>query len=398
MRKILVLAQSYYPASTSGANILRRICESLTDKYIVDVFALSSEDEDLSYDVVNNVTVFRSDCNTQISKTGNLCGRIISVLNGVFSFNILKLRYCQHEFENKIKGGQYDLVVSFCYPIVSHYIASKARDKDMSFKWIAYYFDPYFCNKQIKKGYYRRLLTEKKILKKADAVAVPSLIQPEYKKIKSNNLYAVEFPNIIDFSVTVKEKSICLEEDKIKCVFLGNLYGDIRKPESLFELIEQLNDMDIKFYFVGGAYNFEDGFIDGWKKRLGKSIEFIDRVSAESGNWILKQADILINIGNSVDNQLPGKVFDYISTGKPIISICKIRNCPSYQFLKRYPLALLLFEKNNHVCENNSVIKKFIYDNAGKEISHFEIQQLYHEYTSTNVLKQIKNIFDTVIK
>lgn len=400
MKRILFLAQSYYPSSVSGANILRKICESLTDTCLVDVYTLSCGNDDSKHEVIQKVNVYRACSEMNADKICSICGKAVSVLNGVYSFNIMKLKQCQNEFENRLKEINYDLVVSVCYPIAAHYIASQARrkKKNFHFKWIAYYLDPYFCNKQLGKGYKRRFYTEKRILNHADAVIVPGLIKADYAQIKHNCLYDAELPNIIDFSKTKKEKSVSLDSENIKCVFLGNLYGDIRNPESLFKMIDYMDDTEIKFYFVGGKYNFQAGFLDMWKKRLGKKIEMINRVSAESANWILEQADILINIGNSVDNQLPGKVFDYISVGKPIVNICKMKNCPSLQFLKYYPLALSLFEGGNSCASQDSDrIKKFIYENRGKRISYSEICKLYREFTSAHILAKIDKIFKQVI-
>ena len=50
--------------------------------------------------------------------------------------------------------------------------------------------------------------------------------------------------------------------------------------------------------------------------------------------------------GNKVDNQVPSKIFDYISLGKPIINVYTSEKDPALEYLKQYPLALNISETN----------------------------------------------------
>ena len=74
-------------------------------------------------------------------------------------------------------------------------------------------------------------------------------------------------------------------------------------------------------YFVGELYrSFNDDI-----KNISKNIHFLGKKRKEDIIRIYQEADILVNIGNSIDNQMPSKIFEYISTGKPILNFYKIR-------------------------------------------------------------------------
>ena len=59
----------------------------------------------------------------------------------------------------------------------------------------------------------------------------------------------------------------------------------------------------------------------------------------------MADADVLINIGNSVPVHMPSKTLEYINTGKPMVNFYKFADCPTLYYTKRYPLCLNLYEK-----------------------------------------------------
>ena len=91
------------------------------------------------------------------------------------------------------------------------------------------------------------------------------------------------------------------------------------------------------------------------------------------------RTDVLINIGNSVLNQMPSKIFEYISSGKPIINVFKSPDCPTLKYLTRYPLALNLFEGEitEHPAEKAAAIRAFCRETRGKRVPAEEIQSTF---------------------
>ena len=58
----------------------------------------------------------------------------------------------------------------------------------------------------------------------------------------------------------------------------------------------------------------------------------------------LMNSDILVNIGNTVEFQIPGKIFEYMSTGKPIVHFSKLPEDPALKYLQKYPRVLIIKE------------------------------------------------------
>ena len=92
---------------------------------------------------------------------------------------------------------------------------------------------------------------------------------------------------------------------------------------------------------------------------------------------------MLVNIGNAVDNQMPSKIFEYISTGKPVVNIYKSPECPTLKYLERYPLALNLYEKDaeERPAENAEKVRAFCLAHRGERVPADKILQLYSANT-----------------
>ena len=117
-------------------------------------------------------------------------------------------------------------------------------------------------------------------------------------------------------------------------------------------------------------------------------------VGPEEIGKILAQADILLNVNNSIYNQLPSKTLEYISYGLPILNICKSDKCPSLNYMSRYPLAYNVFEDRDVKIEE---IQEFIVQNAGKKISWEEISVLYSDILKDKLVKEFSELVEGVI-
>ena len=51
-----------------------------------------------------------------------------------------------------------------------------------------------------------------------------------------------------------------------------------------------------------------------------------------------------VNMGNTVNNQMPSKVVEYISTGKPILNLSVNEKCSTLGLMKRYVNGFQVFE------------------------------------------------------
>ena len=91
------------------------------------------------------------------------------------------------------------------------------------------------------------------------------------------------------------------------------------------------------------------------------------------------KADILLNIGNSISNMVPSKIFDYFATGKPIVNVQKIENSPDMEYFEKYPLQFTLKEYENRMDYEN--LYSFIKNNKNSSISFDKVKQIYETAT-----------------
>lgn len=101
---------------------------------------------------------------------------------------------------------------------------------------------------------------------------------------------------------------------------------------------------------------------------------------------LLKNANILLSLGNNIANQTPSKIYDLISLGKPIIHLFNIDNDSSLKYLKRYPLCLCVDERKSSVEITQSIIC-FIRQNKNRNISFEDAVKNMETYRSGNILK-----------
>ena len=106
------------------------------------------------------------------------------------------------------------------------------------------------------------------------------------------------------------------------------------------------------------------------------------------------KAHILINIGNTVRNQLPSKIIDYIATGKPIINLSQIEECSSKKILSTYRYSLDVNVKQ--IIKKKENIAKFVKECKGKRIPWNEIQYQYKEYSPDYVGARITKILEAI--
>lgn len=169
------------------------------------------------------------------------------------------------------------------------------------------------------------------------------------------------------------------QHDTINFVYVGQLYEDIRNPELMLKMFCELPNNYILHLYGGGA----DRIVNQYKEKLKKRLVCHGWVSSDEAKEATDNADILINLNNKIKNMLPSKLVDYIDTGKPILNICQLNDCPSLEYTKKYPMAVdVLPTEGLEEIKNN--VQTFSSKYAGKQIDHKYIENVFSEYTATS--------------
>lgn len=413
--KVLFITQHYLD-NTANSNCLKNLISVLEQDISVEIASIGRKKHLFRSDGIQVHTVDKGFAKRCVNG-------IISTRIFTFFFNVIKRMssrwfylldfVCRYATANHsiikqindiINAGEIDCIISMCVPFYCHYIASRVKKKSPHLKWIAYYYDPYSFNALGRLNFEGMLSVEERVLKYADSIILTKKMYEEFSTcvLKKHLCKAIvcEFPNVKKRAVTERNHTIEFDPNKINCVFTGYLYPDIRNPKYFLELLSRCNT-DIVFYIVGGVYIVggsnelkEELNLEYYQRNLDIRLNIIETVPIEEAFKIMNDADILVNIGNSIPNQLPSKIFDYISMGKPIVNICKLEDCLSLEHTAKYPLCLDLFETKDMTEETVKNFEAFCQESKGKKMQFYDIEKLFFTSTPQYVADQIKELLE----
>ena len=78
--------------------------------------------------------------------------------------------------------------------------------------------------------------------------------------------------------------------------------------------------------------------------------------------------NIVINLGNTVINQIPSKIFELISSGKPIINFYFSKDDPSLKYFAKRPMCYS-FNLSDYSETDVDKLMEFIKENDSKTLS-----------------------------
>lgn len=287
----------------------------------------------------------------------------------------------------KMRKNKYDIIISIsgrydCTKAVYKYVKNK------NIKFIFYQVDPCSTNKIYNiKSQVKRKKLEDLIYKRADHVITTPIIFNEYKNSSFlqylKKVTKLEFPVVIPCSNTKENNNI------INCMFLGTIYGGARNPEYTLRLFNYIVEDKVQLHLVG----VEEADLP--IKYRNKNIICYGRKDIKTCKELMKKADFLVNIGNIVLNQVPSKIFDYISTGKPIINICESEHCPSIYYMNRYKSSINIIKGKESQKVQSNMLKQFI-QKKHHILTNEEIKSIFYECTPFYCAEKINDIINKI--
>ena len=144
----------------------------------------------------------------------------------------------------------------------------------------------------------------------------------------------------------------------------------IEKDKSLLKIIE--------LHFFGDQKDCIEVFDE--YKFLKNNIFLHDYLDKNEAMKKMLDSDILINLGNDTDYQLPSKIIDYVSARRPILNICSIKNDSTKMYLEKFSFVLNYFQDGNI-----KILYDFIKNSKKINIKENEINSFLNKH-SANVL------------
>lgn len=382
--KLLFVISKYYPKIGGTPNCTRNLVNFLKADHSVEVLTTKDRVDDKEATTCEGVRVHKVLSLAHIAMRGLLHDKSIPLLRrlgavtGKLFFKlfpvesaVLRRRFKKRLIKLQQKEG-YDWVVAVGGDIVPARAVSGCKDlKRRCF----YQLDPYTTNTTLpEKGKEKRAAFEKKLHESFDLVLTTEMIKKEMTGFfpMGKNVVSCNFPNITDRTGGEGNTT-----GQIRCLFCGAMYA-ARNMDFALEVMDAISKANPEIFF--DFYVLGDTSAVKAASEKNSNIRLFAPVSPTEIFGIMQSHDVLINIGNVMTNQVPSKIYDYISTGRPILNFLCNKDCPTVDVLRNYPLSLSL-HSSVPVNEAAEEVSAFIKANAHKRESYSHVETHYYENT-----------------
>lgn len=283
----------------------------------------------------------------------------------------------RREIERLDAQYHFDVICAVCAPYRAAFALETARVGGKKLLW---QLDPYASNRdyQAPGGFAR----EGRLLDAIDATFITPQALPDYEggplSTWRSKVHVLGFPVLLPVPAPPPHTGR-------RCVFCGSLYPTLREPDFAVDLFTRLNAPDLTLTMAGG----------GWQRFANTA----DRASAVLGDRFVRPgplppaeaaaleagADLLLSLGNLYDNQMPSKLFGYLGSGKPVLHLAVSETDPTLPYLARYPLALVLHQKNGVTPQVLDRLRSWLDHVQGQQLPYAQVAALYPEFTPSRV-------------
>jgi len=241
-----------------------------------------------------------------------------------------------------------EALVTVSNPYSCHLVGLAIRKQQPGIRWLADIGDPFSLeeapavnNRALFSERNRRL--EQQVFEQANVVSVTTEATARaYAAAIPSTRKAIVIPPLVDSEIGPPPVEV--KSDGVKrLVFCGRLYSQLRGPGPLLaafgRFVEQHPVPRWELHLYGEVEECRHE-LTAFQGSLGGRLVVHGPVPRHEALAAMQQADVLLNLGNDNRCQLPSKVVEYASLGKPILNVAVRRDDTSAEFLANYPAAL----------------------------------------------------------
>ena len=398
-KKILVVTHQYLPHVSPRTTRWKLIVDDLKDKgHEVTVLTGTQQiDEEKNIVYIGNKGSSNV-VNQMRERSNNLSGsnliknifykilkKIYRIIVKTFAWPDYSMFWLLSIYRNKKNLNiDYDLIISVSLPFSSH-IAAYILNKKNKKEWVMDIGDPFTLKK--------------------DAPENNRILYGFLNRYYENKFYSLA-SKIIFTHEEARSAHIDYFNIETKKTYVGNPISNFKKEIFSSSLGYNYNLLPTKFGYFGvftngvrSPKNFMKFFIDT------KDIEFHWYVNDDSKNEIARHSNkldsifhsiveredalklmansfhCLVSIGNLNTTQIPSKVIEYISTGKPVIHFCEVKNDPVKNIAKEFKNLFIISKTTNKETLLNELNSFY------KDISNFDKELFIQKYTAKSITK-----------
>ena len=384
---ILTIISPIYPQNGNNANLLSKlipfICEKNTVHYLS--YAMQSDPAALP-DSIDGIPVHWATDTSRSIKRRYLMPLISKISDPNGYSDAIQVMLLKQKMRELFRENHYDMIISTMEPFPA---ACAALRTPRDVKKVLYLMDPPACTYDASAvtPYRARMLP--KILAGHDLILTTPFIRKAlsehgFEKF-DHKIVEVGFPMIEQHPYQPTGQDIPMDTEKINLLFCGWLYSEIRSPKYFLDIISRLDER-FCIYFMGKEC---ETLCDRFAVNTRAQIVTLPNQPYQVALNAMHDADILINIGNSVPVHMPSKTLEYINTGKPIVNFHKMEDCTTLYYTNRYPLCLNLPEYDPDIDRAAEAFVRFCTENKGRTIDTAGIAEEYRDCTPEYIAKII---------
>jgi hypothetical protein len=331
-KNVLIVALEMPPARSAGVQRPYRFAQHLLEMGWNPIILTASENVYQSYDYKLSVTSELKK-RTYRAKAFDVCN-VLSFAGKTPDIAIVPDRYWPWYF-NAVKVGQqliekYDInFIWSTYPVMTtHLIARKLSIKNQ-LPWIADFRDPIQChyNKAYKNYNFITRFLERKVVESATHVCTTTHEAANlYKTLyphENKNKFSVIENGFVEFDITKYP-----QPTKFTLLYSGALYSNGRDISGIFKVLQRLkqtkliNGDNFSLVFRG---SIKPDSCEALLRNLDidELVDFLPAIPFEQAVIEMQQCSANLLIQDEIFKyQIPGKLYDYIQSQKPLLAIC----------------------------------------------------------------------------
>ncbi len=403
-KKILIVSHQFLPFVSPRTTRWSLLIDELTKKgnEVTVLTGTAPEELKKNYEVLyfgskkfsSSINKVRKD--SQDSSNNFLKKIIYSILKTIYRFLFKTFSWPDYAmfwaftiFKNRKRiENKFDIIISVSLPFTSHLCAYILK-KRISANWFMDIGDPFSLkinspeNNKIIYSYLNKYY-EKKFYQNASKII---FTHNEVAELHQNKFNIDRTKIVIGYPIALlNEKRINnslnfnYEDTPLKIGYFGAFTKSVREPNNYINSIANSLDDDIK----------HEWYINKESKKYFTSIknisshQFLDILPREIALEVMvSKMHVLLSIGNFNKYQMPSKVIEYISLGKPVLHFAEIADDPLYNFNDQFDNLKIINSKTT----KNEIENYF--DNIRENRLELNIGNFNNNFSATELINNL---------
>ncbi len=221
-----------------------------------------------------------------------------------------------HISDIDLKTENYDVIISSSDPKSSHLFVERLLEKQKSIfkgRWIQIWGDPFLgdITRTDKKNGEIIKNEERRLLNAADKIVyVSKLTKKEQQKVYPESKDKMSYYPIPYMNEKIYQLRDLKSVPMVELAYCGDYNISVRNILPLYEAVKTMDNVHLTI--CGGS----DKPVESCE-----NVTVYGRVPFETVREIEEKADVLVHLSNLSGSQIPGKIYQYSGTNKPILFI-----------------------------------------------------------------------------